>query len=549
MPMDRRKLLLMFCASCAAGGAEAADVLQFGYDPSHSGNNAAESIVHAGNVSGLQQQYAVAFSGTDAPPVFLENVATAGGARDVLFFTTVYGIAAIDAASGKPIWVQSTGSFEYSTGTAPALDPNRQFVYGPGSDGRVHKLAVADGSEVNDGTWPIVSSAKPAIEKSSSPLAVAVTAQGAHYLYSVTASFNDADDYQGHLTAIDLATGTSAVFNAACSDLHEHFVAHGTAGVDDCASRKNGIWSRAGVAYDAYTNRIYIATGNGPFDANSGGHDWGDTVLALNPDGTGATSGPLDSYTPAEYSSLDILDIDLGSASPTVLPPVNGSAIPHLGAQLGKDGKLRLLDMDNLSRQHGTGHIGGELQIVSLLPGGVAALAIPQPAVWADAHGDGSVWLFASVDGTLAGLQLVVSNGQPLVEQRWLQTNLSVTASPMLANDVLYAMTEGHYSASIVAIDPRGGTVLWTSPPIDQCCHTQGPIVANGRIYIGSNTIVAMFAPSSAPPAQDRSHPALPGSKPARPAVRPPSPVTQRRPAVSSASARHHAIRKVLAVV
>lgn len=522
MAFSRHLTLCMgISAVWLAGVARPADVLQFGYDAGHSGNNAAETRLGAGNVAQLQQRYAATFPGTDAPPVFLEHADAAGGTRDLLFVTTPNGVAAIDAASGATLWTQSTGQFEYSIGTAPAVDPGRQFVYGPGSDGRVHKLAVADGSEVKDGVWPVVSSLKPAIEKSSSPLTIATAGDGTHYLYSATSSFNDVDDYQGHVTTIDLASGHGNVFNAACSDLAIHFVAHGTAGVDDCGKQKNGIWSRAGVTFDAYTNRIYVAIGNGPFDAGSGGHDWGDSVVALNPDGSGQ---PLDSYTPADYADLEIFDVDLGSASPAVLPPVSGSAIAHLGVQLGKDGVLRLLDMDNLSRQHSTGHTGGELQTIALRPGGIEASATPQPAVWSDAHGDGSVWVFASVDGTISGLQLVLANGQPLFEQRWLQTKLSVTASPMLANDVLYDLGEGRYSAAIVALDPRSGATLWTSPAIDHCCHTQGPIVANGRLYLASSSLVTMFElPSSAtsdpPPAATPAQPALPARKPLKPAI------------------------------
>src|SRR4051812_31731339 len=82
-----------------AGIAYPIDVLQFGYDPSHTGNNPAESIIGAGNVAGLQLMYSVAFPGTDGPPVFLQQATTALGVKDVLFVTTHTGIEAIDAAT------------------------------------------------------------------------------------------------------------------------------------------------------------------------------------------------------------------------------------------------------------------------------------------------------------------------------------------------------------------------------------------------------------------------------------------------------------------
>lgn len=514
MSLHRHRWLLLALAPLALGNAGAIDVLQTRYDQSHSGNNPAEWILGAANVGTLQLVYSVAYSGTDGPPVYLQQVATPIGVRDVLFVTTVKGIAAIDAASGTPIWIQSMSPFEYSEGASPAIDPNRRFVYGPGSDGRVHKLAVGDGSEVLDANWPIQSSVKTGIEKASSPLAIATTPTGAHYLYSVTSSYNDNDDYQGHLTAIDLASGRSEIFNTMCSDMHIHFVAHGTPGVDDCAERGGGIWGRAGVTYDPATNRIYLTAGNGEFDADRGGHNWGDSVLALDPDGTGLDNDrPIDSYTPVEHAELALYDRDLGTTSPAVLPAAKGSVLPRLGVQLGKDGAVRLLDLSNLSGRGGPGYTGGELQKIALVPGGLGKSGRPQPAVWTDVHGDGSVWVFASAEGTLSGLQLVVANGQPWLESRWMRTGLTTTSSPIIANDVLYTTTPGPYNASIVALDPHSGDLLWTSPPIDRCCHSQGPLVVDGKLYLASGSTVVMFAaPAAATPA---AQPALPGRKPA----------------------------------
>ena len=51
---------------------------------------------------------------------------------------------------------------------------------------------------------------------------------------------------------------------------------------------------------------VYIATGNGQYNASTGGYNWGDSTLALAHDGTGAGGGmPRDSYTPTNFQQLD----------------------------------------------------------------------------------------------------------------------------------------------------------------------------------------------------------------------------------------------------
>ena len=86
----------------------------------------------------------------------------------------------------------------------------------------------------------------------------------------------------------------------------------------DCPATQSAVWARPGVVFDPATQKIYFATGNGTYDPTR--HDWGDSVLALNPDGTGANGGPFDSFTPADFQVLDQTDADLGSTSPVILP-------------------------------------------------------------------------------------------------------------------------------------------------------------------------------------------------------------------------------------
>ena len=486
-------LALTLVALGRFSSAGAADWLQFGYDEAHSGFNPAESGIAAqvGNFSLLYRVQLPTLS--DGAPVFLENVATNQGVLDLLFVTGSFGdLVAVDASTGNVVWQQQSASGPAAlTVSVAAVDPNRQFVYSAGLDGKVHKYAVGDGTETVDGVWPVLVTRKPALEKISSALAVATAGDGDTYLYATTSNFAyDKGDYQGHVTAINLATGDQAVFNAVCSSTPGHLDAAPAA--PNCADTQAGIWGRPGVVYDATNDQIYVTTGNGPYTAATGGDDWGESVLALPPSlrGTNGSelAAPLDSYTPVEYQSLNDADEDLGVESPVVLPAPAGSKQPNIGVQIGKDGIVRLLNFGNLSGQGGPRHIGGELATVTTL--NYRGSLNSQPAVWIDPD-TGVGWLFAPYigaeyafflqTGPLGGANLVLA---------WSRTTSGGT-SPAVADGVVFIIEKTN---SLVALDAVTGTQLWSTPI--QGVHWASPIVVNRTVYLidGDGTLQAYSA-------------------------------------------------------
>ncbi len=365
----------------------------------------------------------------------------------------------------------------------------------------MHKYAVADGTEVVTDGWPELSTKKPNVEKGASGLAIASPPGGASYLYAATNGYvGDGGDYQGHVTAVNLATGTQNIFNSMCSNKFLHFVENGTKKVDDCNlgtttgggpggrdGQMSGIWGRPGVIYDAQTNRIYFATGNGLFNANmSGKYEWGDSVLALNPDGTGAGLGmPEDSYTPGSYVSLYNSDTDLGSTAPAILPSTSAT-YPHLAIQSGKDSCLRLINLDDMSGAGGPGHTGGELNAASscdtstngdAVGGGVV---FPQPAVWVN-PADNTTWFYVTNGSKIVAYQLDVT-GIPAVSKMWSANNGGT--SPVIADGVLYYAT----SNLVRGLDPLTGTQLWSVTLAGDGIKWQSPIVVNGHLYITDNS-------------------------------------------------------------
>src|SRR5579859_2411585 len=451
-------------------GLSAYDWPQFGFNSEHSSDNTQESVLNAGNVGNLQRFLHISLpSVADGAPVFLSNVTTATGVRSLVFVTTKAGhIIALDWRTGATIWSHHNNGGPNYTTSSPAVDPNRLYVYSYGLDGTVHKYQVGDGTEITTGGWPERATLKPSVEKGSSALSSATAKDGTRYLYVTNGGYpGDAGDYQGHVTAINLATGGQHVFNAMCSNQTVHFVESGS---PDCPGGvQSAIWARPGVIYDPDTDRIYMATGNGTY--NPANHFWGDSVFSLKPDGTSTSTNPLDVYTPTNFQSLQNSDAYLGSTAPAILP--NSSKYPHLAVQSGKDAKLRLINLDNLSGQGGPGHTGGEVLILDVPQGGEV---LTQPAVWVNTA-DSSTWVFVANDNGLSGLKLVVTGGNPSLVKQWQNGNGGT--SPIVANGVLY-----YASGNILrALNPVNGALLWHNNQIGGI-HWESPIVVNGLLYV-----------------------------------------------------------------
>jgi len=476
----------LFASHPLTARASGYDWLQFDGNAQHSGNNTMETAITPANVHTLTRLFQVSLPAVaDGPPAYLSGVATANGTQDLLFLTTKDGqILARDAHTGAQLWSHqygpngckiNNGSSDCYTTSEPAVDPNRQYVYNYGLDGKAHKYAVGDGTEVMTGGWPETATLKGYTEKGSSDLTVATTGSGTNtvpYLYVTNGGYpGDAGDYQGHVTTINLNTGSQTIFNADCSNLTTHLT---TQANNDCSAHQSAIWARAGVTYDAQTNCTYMSTGNGTFDPTH--YTWGDTLFALNPDGTGQGNGnPLLTYTPTDFATLKANDADLGSTAPVILPPPAGSSVSHLGLQSDKAAKLRLLNLDTLSG--GTGNTGGEIAITSVPQGGEV---LTQPAVWTNSA-DGSAWTFVANDQGLSALKVTLgSGGQPGLSTMW--QNTSGGTSPIIANNVLYYVGGG----GLRALDPTTGNQLWADTSINSV-HWQSPIVANGVLYTTDN--------------------------------------------------------------
>ena len=426
-------------------GASAHDWTRFGWDVGRSSATADETGINAANVGTMRRQQ-VSLDGTvDASPIYLHGVRVNGATHDVFFVTTTYGkTLAIDANDGSILWRFTPNGYDSWAGSrritnsTPVADPNREFIYAASPDGRVEKIAVADGHAV----WSTAITTLPGREKIASPL---------NYfrgrVIAVTGGYiGDAPPYQGHVAVLDAASGRLLhVWNSLCSDRRQLI------DPSSCPESGNAIWGRAGAVIDSTTGDIFVATGNGRWDGRT---NWGDAAIALDSSATNM----IDNYTPTNTDELSARDADVGSTSPVLL---GGGYV----AQGGKDGSIRLLQF---GRTRGaTPRRGGEVQVVST-PSVTDLFTAP-----AVLHSASTTWMFAGDNGGTAAWTL--SGGR--LSQKWRNGNGGT--SPVVAGGLLYVYDLGGglrvYQAEtgkqLAMLESGGG-------------HWNSPIVVDGRIAL-----------------------------------------------------------------
>ncbi|MBV8068162.1 MAG: PQQ-binding-like beta-propeller repeat protein [Candidatus Eremiobacteraeota bacterium] len=445
--------------------ARAVDWPLFGFDPARSSFNSAERTLTVANVHRLRERWQISLGAVaDSTPILLENVRVRRTRHTMLFQTTMSGeTLGIDATTGQILWHFSTHGPNYTHST-PAADPSGTAIYSPGLDGYVHKLNASNGRELRGNGFPARITRMPNSEANESPLNVA---NG--YLYATTSGYDgDATPYDGHVVAVNLSSGAHTVFNSLCSRLHQ------LPGPSSCAQQRSGIWARGGAVVDpdsSMNGRIYAATGNGDFDANSGGHNYGDSVVSLSDD----LSSFLGNYTPVDYKQLQDGDVDLGSTSPAMLPTQSQSKTPWMLVQGGKDAVLKLINRQALPG------VGNELQLIDLPQG-----LFSSPAVWTDASSN--AWIFLGFSYVVEAYRLQTNgSGESQLVMIWQsspgQTNGEGT-SPVVANGIVFIAFDG----AIFALNALTGKLLWDSAKYGSGkafgpVHWQSPIVVNGWLY------------------------------------------------------------------
>ena len=147
---------------------------------------------------------------------------------------------------------------------------------------------------------------------------------------STTVTFNPLSQLQR--PALLLLNGTLFIgFGSNGCDLHDHGwlmayneatlqpVVNGVFNASPDVPAGDAIWmSGGGPAADA-NGCVYVVTANGDFNVNTGGLDYGDSVVKLQLGSNGLTVA--DYFTPYDQLGMEDDDLDLGSGGAMILPP------------------------------------------------------------------------------------------------------------------------------------------------------------------------------------------------------------------------------------
>ena len=358
---------------------------------------------------------------------------------------------------------------------------------------RLHALSLIDGSEKFAGPTTIMGSV-PGTGDESVNSVLSFDPQNENQrpglalangnVYVGWASHEDKDPFHGWLMAFNAAT-LALIPNGIFSTTPNQ--------VAGFSYSRGGVWMSGGApAVDANGN-LYLSTGNGTFDAQSGGSNFGDSTLKITSQGGLSVT---DWFTPADQSSLDASDTDHGSGGATLLMNIpTGSYL----VVAGKEGTVFLLYQNSL------GHYGGSVtpansnvrQNFNIGTNIFATGAFWNNSLYVAGVGD---YLQAFAFDTNAQLFNAGASSSSGHGFRWPGATPSVS-SLGTGNGIAWAIDSSPYcttgspacvAAVLYAFDATNlATELWDSSmvPADQAGFAikfTVPTVVNGKVYIGT---------------------------------------------------------------
>jgi hypothetical protein len=454
----------------------------------------------------------------DAQPLYLSNLSIPGvGTKNVLYVATEHGcVYAFDADSigssaSKPIWVTYTKlpdevpsddrgcgqvTPEIGVTSTPVIDRTRGAIYvvavsknGAGNYiHRIHALDLTTGAELFGG---------PTIVTASYPNASGGSVVFDPSLYNERPGLLELNGtiYTTWGSHCDAGPYTSWVMAYSADTLKQTSVLNLTPNGSD-----GGIWmSGAAPALDASGN-IYFIVGNGTFDTslNAGfpsQHDCGNCFAKISPISSSPPLSLVDYFTPSNTVTQSDQDLDFGSGGPLLLPDLMdaSSMTRHLAVVSGKDANIYVLDRDNMGKFN-----SGADNIYQLIPGELSGGEFGKPSYF------NSTVYYGAVGDTLKAFPITNAKlattpaSQSPTNFAYPGTTPSISANGA-TNGIVWAVENGNPGVLHAYDATNVGKEFYNSNQAssgrDQFADNKfiTPMVANGRVYVGTPTSVAVF--------------------------------------------------------
>jgi hypothetical protein len=510
----------------AAAGLCQVNVTTYHNDNSRTGQNINETILTTSNVNSTSfgKLFTQAIdSDAYAQPLYVSNVTINGAVHDVVYVATMNdSVYAFDANSNagsnaSPLWMVNFTNVAKGITTVPTSDvhcgdslvpigifstpvidttSNTIYVVARTLENgtyyhRLHALDITTGAEKFGGPVAITATvagtgagAKSGEITFSSQLenqrAALLEQNGS--IYIGFASLCDYSSYHGWLFAYNTSTlAQSAVWLT---------TANGS---------KGGIWGAGnGPAGDSSYN-TYVPLGNGTFDVNTGGKDYGQSVVKLGVPSAGALP-ILDYFTPYNYSSYNSSDLDIGSAGLTLLPNQSGP-YAHLLVQGDKAGNLFLINRDNMGHYNSSNNNQIVQYIAAADPGMWSSPAWWNNYVYIGGSGDYIKAFSFNTTTELLSTTPAFESGQKF---SYPGTTVSISSNGT-TNGIVWAMNNAKYATttgqgSLHAYKAANlATQLYTSKTNATRDDPGAPVkftvptIANGKVYITTQKDLVVY--------------------------------------------------------
>jgi hypothetical protein len=513
----------------AAHAAAASTVVTtYRNDNGRTGQYSSETVLKTSNVNVSQFGKRVSYSVDGqvyAQPLYVPNLSIGGSVHNVVFAATendsVYAFDADATSAGAPLWKTSllpggATAVPYTavscgdlqpiigiTGT-PVIDAstNTMYVVAYSDEGgnlvyRLHALDITTGKDksppvVIQGSVPGTGAGSSGGTVSFDPRVerqrVALTLVNGR-VYIAFASFCDVGNYHGWIFSYSYNGSSFQQVNAYN---------------DTPNGIQGGIWGGDGALVADGSGNLYFTSGNGTFDANSGGPDVSDSFVRLN-----AQLQRQDYFTPFNQACLSQGDVDLGSGGPLLVPGANALIAA------GKEGRPYVVSTTSMGGYTADPNLNcGTAEqnrtdidkIQQELPPGTVGSVFSVPAFWNGPNGqnvyisqvNGPTRAFSWSNGKLSTTPTSVTSangGDPVVSSN------GTTPGTGVVWNVDYGGTLHAYDAGNLSAELYNSNQDASRDSLDGYVKFSSVVVTNGQVFVGTPAHLAIFGLlSSGPP-------------------------------------------------